>query len=352
MDLNSFEINNNTYLKNIFYGLPKNVKICSNETNMQNYLFSQNKNDNCSDICFVKNIKLDIIKDECINSCKDNGYNYVCNNICYDECPEGTYPIIKNISNKYNLSIEYEDSVVICLDRNPEGYYLEEDGFYEKCFETCKFCYGSGNEIDNNCSKCISNYLFLSDSKYKNNCYEKCPYYYFFNENNDYICSENCYGNYNKSIIGKKKCIDRCDNDDIYKFEYNNICYEDCPNGTIYNEIESKCLDEKNIPSTFIFGESTNIYNSILNTLIYSNINNGSDFSSSINEINISTKGIFSYIFSEKIGSTFLDNTILYSELKSFLNNILEKSNIPQENETKLISLTNFQSQLNEEISQ
>ena len=198
----------------------------------------------------------------------------------------------------------------------------------------------------------MSNYLFLSVTKYKNNCYEKCPYYYFFNENNNYICTENCYGNYNKSIIGKKKCNDRCDNDDIYKFEYNNICYEDCPNGTIYNEIESKCLDEKNIPITFIFGESTNIYNSILNTLIYSNINNGSDFSSSINEINISTKGIFSYIFSEKIGSTFLDNTILYSELKSFLNNILEKSNIPQKNETQLISLTNFQSQLNEEISQ
>lgn len=107
LNLNSFEINNNTYLKNIFYGLPKNVKICSNETNMQNYLFSQNKNNNCSDICFVKNIKLDIIKDECINSCKDNSYNYVCNNICYDECPEGTYPVIKNISNKYNLSIEY-----------------------------------------------------------------------------------------------------------------------------------------------------------------------------------------------------------------------------------------------------
>ena len=147
---------------------------------------------------------------------------------------------------------------------------------------------------------CKDNYASKNEDLTHMNCYEICPHYYYFDESNYYHCTEICPQGFDKLILGKKKCIDRCDNDDIYKFEYNNICYEDCPNGTIYNEIESKCLDEKNIPSTFIFGESTNIYNSILNTLIYSNINNGSDFSSSINEINISTKGILAIYFVKK----------------------------------------------------
>ena len=33
-------------------------------------------------------------------------------------------------------------------------------------------------------------------------------------------------------IIEKNKCIDNCKNDDTYKYEYNNLCYFSCPNGT------------------------------------------------------------------------------------------------------------------------
>jgi hypothetical protein len=36
----------------------------------------------------------------------------------------------------------------------------------------------------------------------------------------------------------KKKCIDDCKNDDTYKFEYNNQCYKNCPEGTY--ELEDK----------------------------------------------------------------------------------------------------------------
>ena len=51
------------------------------------------------------------------------------------------------------------------MDRNPEGYYLnEDDGFYEKCYETCKYCYGPGNIKDNNCKEYKSNFIFLSNS--------------------------------------------------------------------------------------------------------------------------------------------------------------------------------------------
>ena len=33
----------------------------------------------------------------------------------------------------------------------------------------------------------------------------------------------------NKIILDKKKCIDNCTNDNLFKFEFNNICYKECP---------------------------------------------------------------------------------------------------------------------------
>ena len=76
----------------------------------------------------------------------------------------------------------------------------------------------------------------MNDSIYNNNCYEKCQNYFYFNESNDYICTQNCIGNYGKLIPEKNKCIDKCEKDNIYKYEYNKICYIKCPNDTIYNE--------------------------------------------------------------------------------------------------------------------
>ena len=43
----------------------------------------------------------------------------------------------------------------------------------------------------------------------------------------EYTCSlnENCPEYFNKLIPEKSKCIDNCKNDNIYKYEYNNLCY-------------------------------------------------------------------------------------------------------------------------------
>ena len=268
LNIYSFEINEKTNKSSSFTNLPSNIKICANKLNMKNYLSSINITNNCSDICFQENIKVDINNNQCINSCKENGYNYEYANICYqDSCPENTHAIIKNISNKEKVYEEFEDNVAICLDRNPEGYYLDEDGFYLKCFESCKHCYGLGDKNINNCTKCNINFIFIDDSIYNTNCYEKCQYYYYFDENDNYKCTENCSDNYNKLIIEKDQCIDKCSNDSIYKYEYNNICYKKCPNGTIYVDNEEKCLDKKIIEATTIIKESSNI--STINIMVY-----------------------------------------------------------------------------------
>ena len=78
-----------------------------------------------------------------------------------------------------------------------------------------------------------SGFISLNDIN-NTNCYENCSYYYYFNELKEYICTDNdtCPVNNNKLIKEKKKCIDKCSKDNIYIYEYNNICYKQCPNGT------------------------------------------------------------------------------------------------------------------------
>ena len=45
-------------------------------------------------------------------------------------------------------------------------------------------------------------------------------------------CSENWRDNKKRLIKTKNICIDRCYNDDTYKYEYNFLCYEKCPKDT------------------------------------------------------------------------------------------------------------------------
>ena len=44
-------------------------------------------------------------------------------------------------------------------------------------------------------------------------------------------------------IEEKNKCINNCKNDDKYKYLYNGICYEECPNNL--NSRDYLCMDEQ-----------------------------------------------------------------------------------------------------------
>ena len=57
-------------------------------------------------------------------------------------------------------------------------------------------------------------------------------------------CSDVCFTNpSHKFIIIKSECINECKNDENYQFEYNNICYESCPEET-HNSYDNICLDD------------------------------------------------------------------------------------------------------------
>ena len=127
--------------------------------------------------------------------------------------------------------------------KNPEGYFLKNDTYYE-CYKTCKNCNDSGDDSNNNCIECKSGF----DLKKNNNCYEHCDYYYYFNELNEYKCTEilECPSNYSKFIIVKNKCIDSCQKDGLYNYEYKNTCYLSCPYGT-HSSLNNTLLCEEDI---------------------------------------------------------------------------------------------------------
>ena len=232
-------------------------------------------------------------KKQCIDSCEKSDFKYEFNYSCYKNCPNGTH-ISKNnnylceenlICNNY-----YNYNQTECIDEIPEGFYLNDsyhntidkcdikckncskeselnnlciscnnyDNYYPKfddnnlfincfngiqdgyyfdnnehiyipCYSTCKKCNEFGNIKDNKCLECYSNYI-----KINNNCYNKCNFFYFFNFLEEYQCTQFnfCPDDYDKLIKEKNQCIDDCNKDNIYKYEYNKICYIKCPDET------------------------------------------------------------------------------------------------------------------------
>ena len=73
----------------------------------------------------------------------------------------------------------------------------------------------------NNFKECNSGFTFLNDNETeKNNCYEICKYYYYFNKSKSYKCERSCPKEYNKIFLPKRRCIDKFTNDNIYKLVF------------------------------------------------------------------------------------------------------------------------------------
>ena len=239
LNLYSFILNYTVDITNSFHGTSQNLIFCIKDNYTKNYLFGKDRYSICLEPCSNDNIKkINIFNDLCINSCIYYGFEYEYKNICYYECPNNTYTLYNNNKNKNNINNSKE-----CFDQIPQGYYLDiNEKKYKQCYKYCESCYGEGNETYNNCIQCIGNFSFYNNSENVINCYPICNNYYYFNESNAYHCTETleCPEKYNKLILEKKKCIDRCEKDEIYLYEYNKSCYKQRPenifNDSIYVE--------------------------------------------------------------------------------------------------------------------
>ena len=93
---------------------------------------------------------------------------------------------------------------------------------------------------------------------------------YLRRQNPEYYnnCSDICFNKTIKIKINENNtCSFDCINDEVYKFEYKNMCYESCPNGT-HNSINNNFICEENIINDII---ENNICNSSCNIINFIN---------------------------------------------------------------------------------
>ena len=164
---------------------------------------------------------------------------------------------IKCNTNKgyYPSVVLVEDKYVQCYKDKIDYYFFNNDTkYYEPCYSTCKTCEYQGNEDVNNCTSCISNYIFRPDEINSSNCVIKCTYYFYISLGK-YYCTENfqCPIFSNLLIKSRGQCIDDCKNDKVYKFKYNYECLKECPEDTI-NDDDNICQEDKN--KCYLYRES------------------------------------------------------------------------------------------------
>ena len=218
-------------------------------------------------------------KNECVEKCGGED-KLEFDNKCYSKCPNGTYynfnqdGCIDDIPTGYYINdsikktigkcdIKCENDCILdgpinkvtckscneeknyyrkeedenneyydCYNGQIENFYLDNN-IYKRCFKTCKNCNELGDNLNHKCIDCYSNYT-LNNS----NCYEICNYFYYFDKNKIYHCTEKdeCPPDFPNKIIEKKTCVSNCSNDQIYKYNYNRRCYETCPDKTIISK--------------------------------------------------------------------------------------------------------------------
>ena len=213
----------------MFYNVPENIVICINETNNPTILSKLQENSNCyiidcSNDWKSKQKKILSNNGSCIDKCEnDNIYKYEYNGKCYENCSNG-YLLDDNNNqiNKCKCELEKCDSCPpdalnkdLCTKCNKDfysmendpsnigeyincykgpfkGYYIDKDEqMFKKCYFTCEECEIKGNDTFHNCLECNGNFTFNISFNNYTNCYQKCPYYYYFGNDNNYYCTIN-----------------------------------------------------------------------------------------------------------------------------------------------------------------
>ena len=254
--------------------------------------------------CNEESLKLN----KCIECNKDLGYYpiyYMNENDNYKQC----------YNNKTKLNNFY-------FDKNSESYKL--------CYDLCNTCDNSGNEDENNCTSCIFGYIFNPDEKSPNNCVLNCSYNYYYTPFGQYRCTINgqCPINNNLLIRKKNKCVNNCNNDTFYKYQYNSECFEKCPNNSNPNELNICKDNNANICSLSNYNLELNIKEINVDNIELSAINYAKEFLYTNNHISQFNNEFYSYILfknSNCIDELFLNFSTIdfrncYNEVKKYYN--------------------------------
>ena len=170
---------------------------------------------------------------------------------CSIECQtcEGSASMCKECNNAgeyYELaSSSTSGSIKYC--KGPEikesGYYLDQTVFpyqYKKCYSSCALCDEGGDETDNKCTNCKTNYRW--HPTLANQCVSICTYYFYVDPSNVYHCTpaKTCPQSYKYLKLDVGECVSICD---VGRYIFEDQCLTDCPAGTEIKGTECKPLD-------------------------------------------------------------------------------------------------------------
>ena len=265
INLKNFQDNKLYSSYNSFDGLPNNVVICTNETNIR-ILDELNKSMLCYTIDCSDNWRENQKKlVDIITPCKDDEgkniiYKYEFKGDYFENCINGTLfdkftsqecncdkekcsscptvPLSRKLCEQCNNDyypmendVSNIEEYVNCY-KDPNGYYLDEsDSLYKKCYYTCDTCEKKGDNKNHNCLTCDGSYSFeIINNNYKN-CYKSCNNYYYFDNDYNYHCTDNssCPDDYPILLDDNKQCV-----------KNNNTINTPFINSEIFTEINSK----------------------------------------------------------------------------------------------------------------
>ena len=207
-----------TYLDNMFNGCQKLTTL-----NVSNFDISSavGINHMFYDCKSLKSLDLNNFDTSKINSLEKMFYG--CNSLEYLEISHFDTNKVNNMDGLFNGC-----SSLTSLNISNFNISLNSivDNMFSNCNENLIICLNQEE---------ISEYLQTQLNPYTNNC--------------TYMCVENSHKKYNYE---QKKCIDSCNSDETYKFEFNNICYSSCPNGT-HNSTnkEYQCEKDSEVEYTY-----------------------------------------------------------------------------------------------------
>jgi len=207
LDLYNF-ISSSASIKDIFINITDNLIFCINEDKNQNiisYLNSYYPNyyNNCSDICFNKEIKIKINENntcsfDCIN---DGVYKFEYKNLCYESCPNGTH-------NSTNNNFKCEEDIIIeiniCNNSCNAVNFLNNICKIDNSDINCK------DDIINKIRKAILNGLF--DSLIEEEIINKNKDLYTEKDNIIYQLTSTYNQNKNEYISISKADLGKCEN--------------------------------------------------------------------------------------------------------------------------------------------
>ena len=218
----------------------------------------------------------------------------------------------------------------------PDYYFDTKSGFYRPCYEKCQTCSEKGDGKNNNCLTCATGYIFQPDYEESQNCVPKYKYLYYYNEYNRYSTTEtpNCPEKFPSKIIEKNKCIDKCDKDHTFKYTYNNICFERCPNNTLNGDGDYFCKDDPNkcvLTSKKIFIANESLINNEINNLIEKYAKEYNYTENHISIINLGNYNITLYKNKYCVSELAVSTVLL--DLSSVLPKIKQHYNMSQDEE-------------------